>query len=90
VHVKLIRELGKARAVGEREGFVKVVLDRATQKLLGATIVAQHGGDMLSSLTIPLHVEHGRLDPVLATTFAHPTLSEAVKVAVRNAIAELA
>jgi mercuric reductase len=88
-HVKLIRELGKARAVGETEGFVKVVLDRPTRKLLGATIVAQHGGDMLAELTIPLHVDGGRLDPVLATTFAHPTLSEAVKVAVRNAIAEL-
>ena len=86
---KLVRELGKARAVGETEGFVKVVLDRATQKLLGATIVAQHGGDMLASLTIPLHVDQGKLDAVLATTFAHPTLSEAVKVAVRNAIAEL-
>jgi pyruvate/2-oxoglutarate dehydrogenase complex dihydrolipoamide dehydrogenase (E3) component len=87
--VKLIRELGKARAVGETEGFVKVVLDRGTGKLLGATIVAQHGGDMLAELTIPLHVDQGRLDAVLATTFAHPTLSEAVKVAVRNAVAEL-
>ena len=89
VHVKLVRELGKARAVGETEGFVKVVLDRATTKLLGATIVAQHGGDMLASLTIPLHVDQGKLDAVLETTFAHPTLSEAVKVAVRNAVAEL-
>jgi pyruvate/2-oxoglutarate dehydrogenase complex dihydrolipoamide dehydrogenase (E3) component len=87
---KLIRELGKARAVGETEGFVKVVLDRGTGKLLGATIVAQHGGDMLAELTIPLHVDQGRLDAVLQTTFAHPTLSEGVKVAVRNAVAELA
>jgi pyruvate/2-oxoglutarate dehydrogenase complex dihydrolipoamide dehydrogenase (E3) component len=88
-HVKLIRELGKARAVGVTEGFVKVVLDRGTRRLLGATIVAQHGGDMLAELTIPLHVDGGSLVPVRATTFAHPTLSEAVKVAVRNAVAEL-
>ena len=86
---KLIRELGKARAVGETEGFVKVVLDRPTQKLLGATVVASHGGDMLAELTTPLHVDGGSLDAVLATTFAHPTLSEGVKVAVRNALAEL-
>jgi pyruvate/2-oxoglutarate dehydrogenase complex dihydrolipoamide dehydrogenase (E3) component len=89
VHVKQIRELGKARSVGETEGFVKVVLDRLTKKLLGATVVAAHGGDMLAALTIPLHVDGGRLDEVLATTFAHPTLSEGLKVAVRNAIGEL-
>jgi mercuric reductase len=89
-HVKLIRELGKARAVGESEGFVKVVLDRATRKLLGATVVAAHAGDMLAELTIPLHTDGGSLDAVLATTFAHPTLSEALKVAVRNAVGELA
>jgi dihydrolipoamide dehydrogenase len=89
VHVKLIAELGKARAVGETEGFVKVVLDRRTKKLLGATVVTSHGGDMLAELTTPLHVDGGSLDAVLATTFAHPTLSEGVKVAVRNALAEL-
>jgi pyruvate/2-oxoglutarate dehydrogenase complex dihydrolipoamide dehydrogenase (E3) component len=89
VHVKLIRELGKARAVGETEGFVKVVLDRRTKKLLGASVVASHGGDMLAELTTPLHVDGGSLDAVLATTFAHPTLSEGLKVAVRNALGEL-
>ncbi len=86
-HVKLVRELGKARAVGESEGFVKVVIDRATGKLVGATIMAAHAGDMLAALTIPLHTRNGDLGPLLATTFAHPTLSEAVKVAVRDAVA---
>ena len=89
VHVKLMRELGKARAVGETEGFVKLVLDRPTRKLLGASVVAAHGGDMLAELTTPLHVDGGSLDAVLATTFAHPTLSEGLKVAVRNALAGL-
>lgn len=86
-HVKLVRQLGKARAVGENEGFVKVVIDGATGKLVGATIVAAHAGDMLASLTTPLHTRGGDLGPLLATTFAHPTLSEAVKVAVRDAVA---
>jgi pyruvate/2-oxoglutarate dehydrogenase complex dihydrolipoamide dehydrogenase (E3) component len=85
--VKLVRELGKARALGETEGFVKVVIDRATGKLVGATIVAAHAGDMLATLTMPLHIRNGDLGPLLATTFAHPTLSEAVKVAVRDAVA---
>jgi hypothetical protein len=37
-----------------------------------------------------MHVEEGRLDALLATTFAHPTLSEGIKVAVRHAWRELA
>jgi pyruvate/2-oxoglutarate dehydrogenase complex dihydrolipoamide dehydrogenase (E3) component len=86
-HVKLVRETGKARAVGATEGFVKVVIDRASGKLVGATIMASHAGDMLATLTIPLHTRNGDLGPVLATTFAHPTLSEAIKVAVRDAVA---
>ena len=38
-----------------REGFVKVVIDRASGKLVGATIMAAHAGDMLATLTMPLH-----------------------------------
>ena len=86
-HVKLVREVGKARAIGEREGFVKVVIDRATGKLIGATVMAAHAGDMLAAVTMPLHTRQGDLGPLLATTFAHPTLSEAIKVAVRDAVA---
>ena len=85
--VKLVREVGKARAVGEREGFVKVVIDRASGKLVGATIMASRAGDMLATLTMPLHTRNGDLGPLLDTTFAHPTLSEAIKVAVRDAVA---
>jgi mercuric reductase len=84
-NVKPIRQLGKARSIGEEHGFVKVVLDRATGRLLGGSIVASHGGDMLPELTMPLHHDEGRLDTLLATTFPHPTLSEGVKVAVRDA-----
>ena len=85
--IKPIRQLGKARALGETEGFVKVVIDSRSGKLAGATIMAAHAGDMLASLTTPLHTRGGDLGPLLATTFAHPTLSEAVKVAVRDAVA---
>ena len=85
-HVKLVREVGKARATGERDGFVKVVIDRATGKLIGATVMAAHAGDMLATLTMPLHARQGDLGPLLRTTFAHPTVSEAIKVAVRDAV----
>jgi pyruvate/2-oxoglutarate dehydrogenase complex dihydrolipoamide dehydrogenase (E3) component len=88
-HVKPIREVGKARAMGETEGFVKIVLDRPTGRLLGATIMSPHAGDMLPELTMPMHVEGGTLEPLLATMHGHPTLAEAVKVAAREAAAKL-
>ena len=66
---------------------MKVVIDSASGKLVGATVMAAHAGDMLASLTTPLHTRSGDLGPLLATTFPHPTLSEAVKVAVRDAVA---
>ena len=47
-----------------------------------------HAGDMLATLTMPLN-QGGSLDALLATTFAHPTISEGIKVAVRNACGEL-
>jgi pyruvate/2-oxoglutarate dehydrogenase complex dihydrolipoamide dehydrogenase (E3) component len=84
--LKLVRQVGKARAMGETEGFVKVVIDSATRKLVGATVMAAHAGDMLATLTMPLHTRGGDLGPLLSTTFAHPTLSEAIKVAVRDAV----
>ena len=57
---RTVRQLGKARATGDEDGFVKVVLDRPTGKLLGGTIVAPHAGDMLAALTTPLHMREGR------------------------------
>jgi pyruvate/2-oxoglutarate dehydrogenase complex dihydrolipoamide dehydrogenase (E3) component len=89
-HAKPVREVGKARAMCEDEGFVKLILDRDAGALLGATIVASHAGDMLAELTIPMHVHGARLDPLLATIHAHPTLSEAVKIAARDAATRLA
>ena len=84
-HLKPIGEIGKARALGETEGFVKLVLERGDGRLLGATIVAPHAGDMLPELTMPMHVDGGTLDPLLATMHGHPTLAEAIKVAAREA-----
>ena len=86
--VKLIREVGKARAHGRDRGL-RQGRDRPgdAASCVGATIMAAHAGDMLATLTMPLHTRSGDLGPLLATTFAHPTLSEAIKVAVRDAVA---
>jgi pyruvate/2-oxoglutarate dehydrogenase complex dihydrolipoamide dehydrogenase (E3) component len=75
---------GKGRALGDRRGRVKFVLDAATGEVLGAHILARHGADLLPPALVAMNAPARTLEPLLATTFPHPTLSEAVKVAARD------
>ncbi len=79
-----VGKIGKARALGDRRGRVKFVLDRKTGRILGAHILARHGGDLLPGSMVAMNAPGGTLEPLLATTHPHPTLSEAVKVAARD------
>jgi pyruvate/2-oxoglutarate dehydrogenase complex dihydrolipoamide dehydrogenase (E3) component len=75
---------GKSRALGDRRGRVKFVLDGKTGVVLGAHILARHGADLLPGPMIAMNAPGGTLEPLLATIHPHPTLSEAVKVAARD------
>jgi pyruvate/2-oxoglutarate dehydrogenase complex dihydrolipoamide dehydrogenase (E3) component len=75
---------GKSRAVGDRRGRVKFVLDAHSGEILGAHILARHGADLLPAALVAMNARTRTLEPLLATTFPHPTLSEAVKVAARD------
>jgi len=75
---------GKARALGDRRGRVKFILDAKTGVILGAHILSRHGADLLPGPMIAMNAIGGTLAPLLATIHPHPTLSEAVKVAARD------
>ncbi len=75
---------GKSRALGDRRGRVKFVLDARTGVILGAHILSSHGADLLPGPAIAMNTPGGTLAPLLATIYPHPTLSEAVKVAARD------
>ena len=75
---------GKARAIGDRRGRVKFVLDAKTGVILGTHILSRHGADLLPGPMIAMNAPGGTLEPLLATIHPHPTLSEAVKVAARD------
>jgi mercuric reductase len=75
---------GKSRALGDRRGRIKFVLDAATGEILGAHILARHGADLLPPALVAMNTPQRTLAPLLATTFPHPTLSEAVKIAARD------
>jgi pyruvate/2-oxoglutarate dehydrogenase complex dihydrolipoamide dehydrogenase (E3) component len=80
VHVYGIDDLDRAIADGEAHGFVKVITPKGSDKVLGATIVGEHAGDLLVEFVAAM--KHGfGLEGILGTIHTYPTLGEANKFA---------
>ncbi len=80
VHVYGIDDLDRAIADGEAHGFVKVITPKGSDKILGATIVGEHAGDLLVEFVAGM--KHGfGLEGILNTIHIYPTLGEANKYA---------
>ena len=71
---------GRARAMGETDGFVKLLADKATDRLLGAHIIGPDAGTLIAELATAMEFGASAED-VARICHAHPTLSEAVKEA---------
>ncbi len=71
---------GRARAMGDVDGFVKILADKATDRLLGAHILGPDAGTLIAELTTAIEFGASAED-VARICHAHPTLSEAVKEA---------
>ncbi len=71
---------GRAIAADATEGYVKIVADAKTDRILGAQIIGRGAGELISEIVT--HMEYGGSAEDLARTIhAHPTMSEAVKEA---------
>lgn len=76
-----VQELSKVdRAIldGEEEGFVKVHVRKGTDRIVGATVVARHAGDLLSELSLAMVGGLGLKD-IARTIHPYPTQAEAIK-----------
>jgi dihydrolipoamide dehydrogenase len=71
---------GRAKAMGERDGQVKLVADAKTDRLLGAHIVGPHASALIAELGLALELGASAED-IARSIHAHPTLPEAVKEA---------
>lgn len=70
----------RAKTNDDYEGFVKVVVDAETDRILGAHIIGPYAGELIAEVT--LGIEYGAsAEDIARTCHAHPTLSEAVKEA---------
>jgi dihydrolipoamide dehydrogenase len=71
---------GRARAMRATDGFVKVLADAATDRVLGAHIIGAGAGDLIHEVAVLMEFG-GSSEDLARTCHAHPTLSEAVREA---------
>jgi pyruvate/2-oxoglutarate dehydrogenase complex dihydrolipoamide dehydrogenase (E3) component len=73
-------DLDRAIAEGERTGFVKILTAAGSDRILGATVIGEHAGEILAEITFAMKHQMG-LRKILATIHPYPTWSEATKYA---------
>jgi pyruvate/2-oxoglutarate dehydrogenase complex dihydrolipoamide dehydrogenase (E3) component len=73
-----LSEVDRALLDGEAEGFARVLLKKGTDKVLGATVVARHAGEMISELSLAMTAGVG-LSSIGKTIHPYPTQAEAIK-----------
>ena len=73
-------DVDRAIVDGEAEGFAKVHLKKGTDKILGATIVARHAGDMIGEITLAMVGNLG-LGAIANTIHPYPTQAEVIRKA---------
>ena len=77
------RALGKAHAMGEIAGLIKIIADESSDRILGAHIIGPHASDMIHE--IALAMEKGlTVKDIAHTIHAHPTLAEGVMEAAED------
>ena len=70
----------RAKAIDNTEGFVKILADEKTDKVLGAHLIGPHAGELIAEIGVAMEFGASSED-IARTCHAHPTFSEAVKEA---------
>ena len=70
----------RAKTVNQEDGFVKILADKNTDKVLGAHVIGPHAGEMIAEMAIAMEFGASSED-IARTCHAHPTYSEAIKEA---------
>ncbi|MFC7164728.1 dihydrolipoyl dehydrogenase family protein [Halospeciosus flavus] len=77
-------EQGKPKALGETEGFVKLVTDADTDELLGAHVVGEQGAEIVHELVLAIELG-ATAEQIAETMHIHPTLPESINSAAGGA-----
>jgi pyruvate/2-oxoglutarate dehydrogenase complex dihydrolipoamide dehydrogenase (E3) component len=76
----LMHEVDRAITDGEEEGFVKLHVREGTGKILGATVVASHAGDLINEISLAMSAGLD-LDALARVNQPYPTQSQAIRMA---------
>ncbi len=76
----LMHDVDRAVTDGEAEGFVKIYIRQGTDRILGATVVASHAGEMINGLSLAITSGIG-LRALARVIHTYPTQAEAIKMA---------
>lgn len=79
------RNNGRSLSHGERDGFVKIIVDKETNTIIGGQILGTNASEMISEITLAVTLK-AKADIIADMIHPHPTLSEAVWEACSDAI----
>lgn len=77
-YVQPLEQVDRALLDGEEAGFVKIHTRKGADRIVGATIVAHHAGDLISQITLAMNQRIG-LGQIAATIHPYPTQAEAIR-----------
>ncbi len=78
----LFAHTGRAKAIGQTAGMVKIVAETPGDRILGATILGPHADILIHEVAVAMY-NYGTITAISKTIHIHPTLSEAVKGAAK-------
>jgi dihydrolipoamide dehydrogenase len=79
---------GKARAMGKEDGFVRLVVERGTRRILGATLICHDAANALQEILVAMAGD-GTIGAIRKSVHTHPTIVEAVNACARELEAQL-
>ena len=77
-YTQSLDEVDRAILEGKTEGFVKIMVKKGSNKILGATIVADNAGDMISEITTAMNAKMG-LGSLASVIHPYPTTADAIR-----------
>lgn len=78
------KDTAKGEAMGNPPGFIKLIVERETQKILGASIVGPHASILIQEITTAMNCGDGTLLPLYQSMHIHPALTEVVSFSLGN------
>lgn len=84
-----MRALGRSRASGDTDGFIKIIADAKTDEVLGVHMIGARAADMIAAAVTAMEFRASAED-IARMSHAHPTFAEAIKEAALDATAKIA